>query len=143
MSHRVSSEDPVPLAEVEKRLKRREEAAPLNYIQRVTLDHAHRFSDVRAGKELVTQLMDTFELDRLIAVQIVNLCPKTLTDITAVLGESVDESVRQKILEFYTEQVASKEEEIEEEEDEEEDLEEFEEAEDEEDDDEEEEEDLW
>ncbi|MFW9917176.1 MAG: hypothetical protein ACFFGZ_16335 [Candidatus Thorarchaeota archaeon] len=142
MSHRVSSEDPVPLAEVEKRLKRREEAAPLNYIQRVTLDHAHRFSDARAGKELVTDLMGTFELDRLIAVQIVNLCPKTLTDITAVLGESVDESVRQKILEFYTEQVASKEEEIEEEE--EEDLEEFEEDEDEEgDDEEEEEEDLW
>lgn len=141
MSHRVSSEDPVPLAEVEKRLKSREEAAPLNYIQRVTLDHAHRFSDVRAGKELVTQLMDTFELDRLIAVQIVNLCPKTLNDITAVLGESVEESVRQKILEFYTEQVASIEEEIKEEDEEDDDAEEFEEAEDEEDDAEE--EDLW
>ncbi|MFX0097852.1 MAG: hypothetical protein ACFE7E_08850, partial [Candidatus Hodarchaeota archaeon] len=66
MSHRISSEESVPLAEVEKKLKQREEAAPLNYIQRVTLDHAHRFSDQRAGNDLAALLIDNFELDRLV-----------------------------------------------------------------------------
>ncbi|MFX0115185.1 MAG: hypothetical protein ACFFB3_11610 [Candidatus Hodarchaeota archaeon] len=142
MSHRISSEEPVPLAEVEKRLKQREEAAPLNYIQRVTLDHAHRFSDQRAGNDLINLLMDTFELKRLVAVQLVNLCPKTLLDVTAILGESVDETTRQKILDFYTEHVASQPEEVIEEEEELE--EEFDEEFDEEDEEEpEEEEDLW
>lgn len=107
MSHHISSEESVSLAEVEKRLKQREEAAPLNYIQRVTLDHAHRFSDRRAGNDLADLLMSNFELDRLVAVQIVNICPKSLIDVTAVLGESVDETVRQKILDFYTEHVAA------------------------------------
>jgi len=107
LSYRVSSENPVPLTEVEKILKEREEIAPLNYIQRVTLDHAHRFSDMRAGKNLADLIMDTFELDRLVSVQIVNVCPKSLDDITAVLGESTAEKDRQKIFDFYTKHVAS------------------------------------
>jgi DNA-directed RNA polymerase subunit F len=118
LSHRISTEEPIPLAEVEKRLKQREEAAPLNYIQRITLDHAHRFSDQRAGKDLIDMLMETFKLERLVAVQLVNLCPRTLIDITAILGETVDEAKRQKILDFYTEHVASQPEEVIEEEDE-------------------------
>lgn len=121
MSHRISSEESVSLAEVEKRLKQREEAAPLNYIQRVTLDHAHRFSDQRAGNDLADLLMSTFELDRLVAVQLVNLCPKSLIDVTAVLGESVDETIRQKVLDFYTEHVAAQPEVVEDDEDEDED----------------------
>ncbi|MHA2231163.1 MAG: hypothetical protein ACXAB4_01555 [Candidatus Hodarchaeales archaeon] len=122
MSHHISSEESVSLVEVEKRLKQREEAAPLNYIQRVTLDHAHRFSDRRAGNDLADLLMSNFELDRLVAVQLVNICPKSLIDVTAVLGESVDEAIRQKILDFYTEHVAAQPEVVEEDEEEDEEF---------------------
>jgi DNA-directed RNA polymerase subunit F len=98
---KVKEEKPIPLGQVYEFLQMREESG-INYVQRVTAQHAENLSREAAySEEVLEMLQSEFELSRLIAVQLVNLNPKTVTDVKAVTrGRLTDDQV-EKLLEKY------------------------------------------
>lgn len=99
MSRRILEEEPVPLSKVKELLDLREEDAPLNYIQRVALDHANRFSkNLTTYENLLKRLQEEFELSEIVSIQLVNLIPSIIADVKAILGDSVPEETQEKIL---------------------------------------------
>ncbi|MHA2154135.1 MAG: hypothetical protein ACXABU_02270 [Candidatus Hodarchaeales archaeon] len=101
MVRKVKEEKPIPLGQVYEFLQMREESG-INYVQRVTAQHAENLSREAAySEEVLEMLQSEFELSRLIAVQLVNLNPKTVTDVKAVTrGRLTDDQV-EKLLEKY------------------------------------------
>ncbi|MHA1713353.1 MAG: hypothetical protein ACTSW4_04865, partial [Candidatus Ranarchaeia archaeon] len=73
----------VPLAEVRRILEERQKGGELNYIQRITLEHAQRFTKTTPKKAyaLIDILGTEFNINGSLAVQIVNLMPKYLEEI--------------------------------------------------------------
>ena len=73
MVRKVEEEKPIPLGQVYELLKQREESG-INYVQRVTAQHAENLSRNAAYSEEVLEMLQTeFDLSRLLAVQLVNL----------------------------------------------------------------------
>ncbi|MFX1511577.1 MAG: hypothetical protein ACFFCQ_03225 [Promethearchaeota archaeon] len=76
---------------------------PLNYIQRVTLDHAKRYSDVTPeehAEKLISYLHDTFGISRIVAIQLLNIWPEKEVDVRAILGDKLTQKEVEGILEL-------------------------------------------
>jgi len=102
MVRKIQEEKPIPLGQVYELLQQREEAG-INYVQRVTAQHAENLSRHAAYSEEVLELIQNdFGLSRLLAVQVVNMNPKTALDIKAVTGEKLTDEQIEKLLEKYT-----------------------------------------
>ena len=102
MVRKIQEEKPIPLGQVYELLQQREEAG-INYVQRVTAQHAENLSRHAAYSEEVLELIQNdFGLSRLLAVQVVNMNPKTALDIKAVTGEKLTDDKIEKLLEKYT-----------------------------------------
>ena len=102
MVRKIQEEKPIPLGQVYELLQQREEAG-INYVQRVTAQHAENLSRGAAYSEEVLEMIQTdFGLSRLLAVQIVNMNPKTTLDIKAVTGEKLTDVQIEELLEKYT-----------------------------------------
>ena len=102
MVRKIQEEKPIPLGQVYELLQQREEAG-INYVQRVTAQHAENLSRNAAYSEEVLELIQNdFGLSRLLAVQVVNMNPKTLLDIKAVTGDKLTDDQIEKLLEKYT-----------------------------------------
>ena len=102
MVRKIQEEKPIPLGQVYELLQKREEAG-INYVQRVTAQHAENLSRHAAYSEEVLELIQNdFGLSRLLAVQVVNMNPKTLLDIKAVTGDKLTDDQIEKLLEKYT-----------------------------------------
>ncbi len=102
MVRKIQEEKPIPLGQVYELLQQREEAG-INYVQRVTAQHAENLSRNAAYSEEVLELIQSdFGLSRLLAVQVVNMNPKTALDIKAVTGEKLTDDKIEKLLEKYT-----------------------------------------
>ena len=102
MVRKIQEEKPIPLGQVYELLQKREEAG-INYVQRVTAQHAENLSRNAAYSEEVLELIQNdFGLSRLLAVQVVNMNPKTLLDIKAVTGDKLTDDQIEKLLEKYT-----------------------------------------
>ena len=102
MVRKIQEEKPIPLGQVYELLQQREEAG-INYVQRVTAQHAENLSRQAAYSEEVLELIQNdFGLSRLLAVQVVNMNPKTLLDIKAVTGDKLTDEQIEKLLEKYT-----------------------------------------
>ncbi len=105
MVRKVKEEKPIPLGQVYEFLQMREESG-INYVQRVTAQHAENLSRKAAySEEVLEMLQSEFKLSRLIAVQIVNLNPKTATDVKAVTRERLTDDQVERLLERYSEYV--------------------------------------
>ena len=103
MVRKVLEEKPIPLGQVYELLQQREESG-INYVQRVTAQHAENLSRNAAYSEDVLDMLQTeFDLSRLLAVQIVNLNPKTATDIKTITGERLSDKELEQLLEKYSE----------------------------------------
>ncbi len=101
MVRKVKEEKPIPLGQVYEFLQMREESG-INYVQRVTAQHAENLSREAAySEEVLEMLQSEFELSRLIAVQLVNLNPKTVTDVKAVTRDRLTDDQVEKLLEKY------------------------------------------
>jgi len=110
MPREIRSEKPIPLANVRRLLEQREEEAPLNYVQRVTLEHAMRFSKPLANSEtLIKSIVEKFALSERAVIQILNLDPQTPLDIETVVGEKLNNKEKLELLEIYGEAVAESE----------------------------------
>ncbi|MFX1286213.1 MAG: hypothetical protein ACFFB5_21405 [Promethearchaeota archaeon] len=100
-------EKPIPLGQVYALLKIREETG-INYVQRVTAQHAEKLSrDAVYSEEVIKTLEDEFELPRILVVQIVNLNPKTPVDIRAVTGNLLSDDQIERLLTRYSEFVVT------------------------------------
>ena len=103
MVRKVEKEKPIPLGQVYELLKEREESG-INYVQRVTAQHAENLSRSAAySEEVLEMLQKEFELSRLLAVQLVNLNPQSAIDVKAVTGKRLTEDQIQALLEKYSE----------------------------------------
>ena len=102
MVRKIQEEKPIPLGQVYELLQQREEAG-INYVQRVTAQHAENLSRNAAySEEVLEMIMNDFGLSRLLAVQVVNMNPKTTLDIKAVTGEKLTDVQIEELLEKYT-----------------------------------------
>ena len=83
MDKEILDERLVPLAEVQRILEEREKIGDLNYTQRITLDHAHKFNKISVERAytLINILTSEFNIHEGLAVQIVNIMPKHLDEI--------------------------------------------------------------
>ncbi|MHA2175186.1 MAG: hypothetical protein ACXAB2_12420 [Candidatus Hodarchaeales archaeon] len=103
MVRKVLEEKPVPLGQVYELLQLREESG-INYVQRVTAQHAEKLSRNAAYSEEVLDMLQTdFNLSRLLAVQMVNLNPKTVIDVKAITGDRLSDDEVEQLLEKYSE----------------------------------------
>lgn len=102
MVRKIQEEKPIPLGQVYELLQKREEAG-INYVQRVTAQHAENLSRHAAYSEEVLELIQNdFGLSRLLAVQVVNMNPKKVLDIKAVTGDKLTDDQIEELLEKYT-----------------------------------------
>lgn len=102
MVRKVKEEKPIPLGQVYEFLQLREESG-INYVQRVTAQHAENLSrDAAYSEEVLEMLQSEFDLTRLLAVQIVNLNPKTATDVKAVTRDRLTDDQVEQLLERYS-----------------------------------------
>lgn len=102
MVRKIQEEKPIPLGQVYELLQQREEAG-INYVQRVTAQHAENLSRGAAySEEVLEMIQNDFGLSRLLAVQVVNMNPKTTLDIKAVTGEKLTDVQIEELLEKYT-----------------------------------------
>ena len=103
MVRKIQEEKPIPLGQVYELLQIREEAG-INYVQRVTAQHAEKLSRNAAySEEVLEALQSEFELPRNIAVQFVNVNPQTVTDVKAVTRDRLSDEQVEKLLERYSE----------------------------------------
>ncbi len=106
MVRKILEEKPIPLGQVHELLKIREETG-INYVQRVTAQHAEKLSREAAYSEKILQILqEEFDLPRILAVQIVNMNPKTTVDVKAVTGTKLSDDQIEQLLEQYLEYVA-------------------------------------
>ncbi|MHA1976420.1 MAG: hypothetical protein ACW98F_06585 [Candidatus Hodarchaeales archaeon] len=102
MVRKVKEEKPIPLGQVYEFLQMREESG-INYVQRVTAQHAENLSRNAAySEEVLEMLQSEFELSRLLAVQLVNLNPKNATDVKAVTRDRLTDEQVEQLLERYS-----------------------------------------
>lgn len=103
MVRKILEEKPIPLGQVYELLTIREESG-INYVQRVTAQHAEKLSRNAAYSEEVLEfLQNEFDLSRILAVQIVNLNPQTPTDVKAITRETLSAEQIEQLLEKYSE----------------------------------------
>ena len=106
MVRKILEEKPIPLGQVYELLTIREEAG-INYVQRVTAQHAEKLSrDAAYSEEVIQALQEEFGLSRMIAVQIVNINPRVVADVKAVTGSSLKKEDVERLLERYLHYVA-------------------------------------
>jgi DNA-directed RNA polymerase subunit F len=108
MVRKILEEKPIPLGRVHELLQIREQAG-INYVQRVTAQHAEKLSkDAAYSEEILTALGTEFDIPRILAVQLVNINPQTHVDVRGVLGERLDADQIERFLEKYGEYVTQR-----------------------------------
>ena len=106
MVRKVLDEKPITLGQVHELLKIREETG-INYVQRVTAQHAEKLSREAAFSEgVIKALQEEFDLPRILVVQILNINPKTLIDIRAITSDRLSDDQIDQLLTRYSEFVA-------------------------------------
>lgn len=103
MVRKILEEKPIPLGQVYELLKIREETG-INYVQRVTAQHAEKLArDAAYSEEVLQTLQEEFELPRILVVQIVNTNPKTPVDVRVVTGDRLSGDQIEQLLTRYSE----------------------------------------
>jgi len=99
MTKKILNEETIALERVkELLLERDEEDAPLNYIQRVTLDYAFRFSKDIPKSELLIEKLLAFHIPREEIIQLVTVNPEELDDLVLVLSDIMSDEKKKEIL---------------------------------------------
>ncbi|MHA2223838.1 MAG: hypothetical protein ACXAC8_01390 [Candidatus Hodarchaeales archaeon] len=102
MVRKILEEKPIPLGQVFELLRMREESG-INYVQRVTAQHAEKLSrDAAYSEEVIQTLQDEFDLPRILVVQLINLNPETPTDVKAITGNRLSDDQIEQFLERYS-----------------------------------------
>ncbi|MHA1990952.1 MAG: hypothetical protein ACW981_10525 [Candidatus Hodarchaeales archaeon] len=100
MTPKILSEKAIPLEVVKDLLKKRSEIADLNYIQRITLDFGHRFSEsFPNSEEMIEYLGQNYNLTREESIQIINILPDSIDELNLVLEDKLILEQKNTILE--------------------------------------------
>jgi DNA-directed RNA polymerase subunit F len=103
MVRKVLDEKPITLGQVHELLKIREETG-INYVQRVTAQHAEKLSRGAAfSEEVIQALRKEFDLPRILVVQILNINPKTPIDVRAITSDRLSDDQIEQLLTRYSE----------------------------------------
>ncbi|MFX1514923.1 MAG: hypothetical protein ACFFC6_01320 [Promethearchaeota archaeon] len=103
MVRKVLDEKPITLGQVHELLKIREETG-INYVQRVTAQHAEKLSrDAAFSEEAIQALKEEFDLPRILVVQILNINPKKPIDVRAITGDRLSDDKISQLLTRYSE----------------------------------------
>ncbi len=80
----------VTLAHVKKIVEETLENSELDYMQQITLDYISKFVKInfKHAEDLLNKLIKEFNLERHIAVQIVNILPKTIEELRTITQQS-------------------------------------------------------
>jgi DNA-directed RNA polymerase subunit F len=107
MSRKILSEKPISLERVKDLLKFRGEQAELNYIQRVTYEYAHKYSKhFPNSEEMLDTLNREFEISRDKGIQLINMNPKKVDEISLVLDEKYSNETKNEILNLFIEHLS-------------------------------------
>lgn len=103
MVRKVLDEKPITLGQVHELLKIREETG-INYVQRVTAQHAEKLSREAAfSEEVIQALQEEFDLPRILVVQILNINPKKPIDVRAITSDRLSDDQIDQLLTRYSE----------------------------------------
>ncbi|MHA2243789.1 MAG: hypothetical protein ACXADY_02355 [Candidatus Hodarchaeales archaeon] len=103
MVRKILEEKPIPLGQVYELLKIREETG-INYVQRVTAQHAEKLSrDAAYSEQALQSLQEEFELPRILVVQLINTNPKTPIDVRVITGNRLSGDQIEQLLTRYSE----------------------------------------
>jgi len=85
---KVISEKVISIPELKKLLEDEERRRELSSIEVVTLDYARKFSKLspEAAEKLLNELIEQADLPPEVAVQLVNIMPKTIDEIRTILA---------------------------------------------------------
>lgn len=104
MSRKVLSEKPITLEKVHDLLKQRETSHELNYIQRVTLEYALKFSKhFPHSEEMLDILGEQYNISREDGIQLINSNPERIEEIKLILGDQLSDEIKQEILRLFKE----------------------------------------
>ena len=104
MSRKVLSEKPVTLEKVRDLLKQRESSHELNYIQRVTLEYALKFSKhFPHSEEMLDILGEQYNISREDGIQLINSNPERIEEIKLIIGDQLSDEIKQEILQLFKE----------------------------------------
>lgn len=80
----------VTLTYVKKIIEELSRNSELDYAQQITLDYVSKFAkiDPKKAEDLLNMLIKDFNLERPIAVQIVNILPKTAEELRTITQQS-------------------------------------------------------
>ena len=107
MSRKILSEKPISLERVRDLLRYRGESAELNYIQRVTLEYAQKFSKhFPNSEEMLDILNERFEISRDKGIQLINMNPKEVEELQLVLDEKYTEDIKNEIIALFQEHLS-------------------------------------
>ena len=107
MSRKILSEKPISLERVKDLLKFRGESADLNYIQRVTLEYAQKFSKhFPNSEEMLDILNERYEISREKGIQLINMNPKYPEELNLVLEEKYPTEVKIEIINLLQEHLS-------------------------------------
>ncbi|MHA1506879.1 MAG: RNA polymerase Rpb4 family protein [Candidatus Asgardarchaeia archaeon] len=100
MSLKIKSRKYLTLPEVKEILERLSKERELDYTQRITLDYVLKFSKISKEKtvELLKKIME-LGIEEELAYQIVNIMPKTLEELSTIVGGRAysDENMKEVI----------------------------------------------
>ncbi len=103
MVRKVLDEKPITLGQVHELLKIREETG-INYVQRVTAQHAEKLSREAAfSEEAIQAIHEEFDLPRILVVQILNINPETPIDVRSITGDRLSNDQIERLLTRYSE----------------------------------------
>lgn len=87
---KILKSEEVTLAHAKKVLEEISENSELDYMQQITLDYVSKFLkiDFKSAEDLLSKLIKEFNLERHIAVQIVNILPKTIEELRTITQQS-------------------------------------------------------
>jgi DNA-directed RNA polymerase subunit F len=101
----------VTLAHAKRVIEEISESSELDYMQQITLDYISKFVkiDFKSAEDLLGKLIKEFNLERHVAVQIVNILPKTIEELRAITQQSrrVKEDDLSKILQKVLEVISA------------------------------------
>ena len=107
MSRKILSEKPISLERVKDLLKFRGEKAELNYIQRVTLEYAQKFSKhFPNSEEMLDILNEKYEISREKGIQLINMNPKYPDELNLVLEEKFTTETKIEIINLIQEHLS-------------------------------------
>ncbi len=107
MSRKILSEKPISLERVKDLLKFRGEKAELNYIQRVTLEYAQKFSKhFPNSEEMLDILNEKYEISREKGIQLINMNPKYPDELNLVLEEKFPAETKLEIFNLIQEHLS-------------------------------------